>query len=113
MKPAEEVRWTKRRIAEKCIEISSHTLLEMGHKLGHGKLNEPRLEILLAANVRTVNCSGAPHTKAFIESLLARKKARLQALIAVARKLLHVIFGIFRSGLKYEGTKLFPKITLS
>lgn len=29
-----------------------------------------------------------PHAKAFFESLLARKKARLQALIAVARKLL-------------------------
>jgi transposase len=51
--------------------------------------------------------------KAFFESLLARNKARLQALIAVARKLLHAIFGIFRSGLKYEGTKLFPSITLS
>jgi transposase len=54
-----------------------------------------------------------PHTKALFESLLARNKARLQALIAVARKLLHAIFGIFRSGLKYEGTKLFPRITLS
>jgi transposase len=51
-----------------------------------------------------------PHAKAFFESLLARKKARLQALIAVARKLLHAIYGIFRSGLKYEGTKLFPRI---
>ena len=59
MKPAEEVRWTKRQIAGKCIEISRHTLLAMGHKLGHGKLNEPRLEVLLAATVRTVNCSGA------------------------------------------------------
>ena len=54
-----------------------------------------------------------PHAKAFFESLLGRKKARLQALIAVARKLLHAIYGIFRSGLKYEGTKLFPRITLS
>jgi transposase len=54
-----------------------------------------------------------PHAKAFCDSLLARKKALLQALIAVARKLLHAIFGIFRSGLKYEGTKLFPRITLS
>jgi transposase len=54
-----------------------------------------------------------PHANAFFESLLARKKARLQALIAVARKLLHAIYGIFRSGLKYEGTKLFPRITLS
>ena len=50
-----------------------------------------------------------PHAKAFFENLLARKKARRQALIAVARKLLHAIYGIFRSGLKYEGTKLFPQ----
>ena len=50
--------------------------------------------------------------KGFLESLLARNKARLQALIAVARKLLHAIYGIFRSGLKYEGAKLFPRITL-
>jgi transposase len=54
-----------------------------------------------------------PDAKAFVESLLARKKARLQALIAVARRLLHAIFGIFRTGLKYEGTKLFPRVTLS
>jgi transposase len=54
-----------------------------------------------------------PHAKAFFESLLARNKARLQALIAVARKLLHAIYGIFRSGAMYEGAKLFPSITLS
>ena len=52
-----------------------------------------------------------PHAKAFYESLLARNKARLQALVAIARKLLHAIYGIFRSGQKYEGTKLFPRIT--
>jgi transposase len=40
-----------------------------------------------------------PHAKAFFDSLLARNKARLQALIAVARKLPHAIYGIFRSGL--------------
>jgi hypothetical protein len=51
--------------------------------------------------------------KAFFESLLARNKARSQALIAVARMLLHAIYGIFRSGLKYEGIKLFPRITLA
>jgi transposase len=48
-----------------------------------------------------------PHAKAFFESLLARNKARLQALIAVARKLLQAIYGIFRSGLKYEGQSCF------
>ena len=45
--------------------------------------------------------------KAFFDSLLARKKSRLQALIAVARKLLHALHGIFRSGLKYEGQSCF------
>jgi transposase len=54
-----------------------------------------------------------PHMKVFFETLLARKKARLQALIAVARKLLHAIYGIFRNGLKYEGARLFPRINLS
>ncbi len=54
-----------------------------------------------------------PHANAFFECLLARKKARLQVLIAVARKLLDAIYGIFRSGMKYEGAKLFPMITLS
>jgi transposase len=54
-----------------------------------------------------------PHAKTFFESLPTRKKARLQALIAVARKLQHAIYGIFRNGLKYDGTKLFPRITLS
>ncbi len=54
-----------------------------------------------------------PYAKAFFESLLTRKRARLLALIAVARKLLHATYGIFRSGVKYEGSKLFPRITLS
>lgn len=53
-----------------------------------------------------------PHAKAFFESLLARNKALLQAHIAVARKLLHAIYGILRSGGMYEGAKSFPSITL-
>jgi Family of unknown function (DUF5677) len=56
---AEAVQWTKRQISEKCLEISRHTLLEMGHKLGHGKMVDARMEILLAATVRTVNSSRA------------------------------------------------------
>src|SRR3984957_14421494 len=38
-----------------------------------------------------------PHARAFFESLLARNKAHLQALVAVARKLLHAIYGMIRS----------------
>lgn len=49
-----------------------------------------------------------PHLRAFYQLLQSRHKAKMQALIAVARKLLHAIYGIFRSGLPYDGSKLFP-----
>ena len=51
-----------------------------------------------------------PHLKAFYQTLLARHKAKLQALIAVARKMLHAIYGIFRSHTPYDGRKLFPHL---
>lgn len=51
-----------------------------------------------------------PHLKAFYELLQARHKAKLQALIAVARKMLHAIHGIFRSPTHYDGQKLFPAL---
>src|SRR5207244_2960031 len=51
-----------------------------------------------------------PHLKAFYELLQSRHKAKLQALIAVARKLLHAIYGIFRSHTPYDGRKLFPAL---
>jgi len=51
-----------------------------------------------------------PHLKAFYEILLSRHKAKLQALIAVARKLLHAIYGILRTQTPYEGRKLFPQL---
>jgi len=51
-----------------------------------------------------------PHLRAFYELLQSRHKAKLQALIAVARKLLHAIYGIFRSQTPYDGHKLFPEL---
>lgn len=53
-----------------------------------------------------------PHMKAFYEVLQCRHKAKLQALIAVARKLLHAIYGIFRTHTAYNGQKLFPGLKL-
>jgi len=50
-----------------------------------------------------------PHIKAFYEALLTRHKSKLQALMAVARKLLHAIYGIFKSRAPYDGRKLFPQ----
>jgi transposase len=51
-----------------------------------------------------------PHLKAFYELLQSRHKAKLQALVAVARKLLHAIYGIFRNLTPYDGRKLFPAL---
>jgi transposase len=50
-----------------------------------------------------------PHLRAFYQALLARHKAKLQALIAVARKLLHAIFGMFRRSTDSDGSRLFPQ----
>lgn len=54
-----------------------------------------------------------PHLRGFYHALIARHKANLQALIAVARKMLHAIFGMFRSRSAYDGARLFPKIEIT
>jgi hypothetical protein len=48
--------------------------------------------------------------KAFSKLLHARRKTKLQAIIPVARKLLHPIFGIFKHGAPWDGAKLFPNL---
>jgi transposase len=49
-----------------------------------------------------------PYLRDFYHQLQARHKTKLQALMAVARKLLHAIFGMFKTGTPYDGAKLFP-----
>jgi hypothetical protein len=53
-----------------------------------------------------------PHLRGFYAALLGRHKRKLQALIAVARKILHAIFGMFRTGSPYDGQRLFPRLVL-
>lgn len=48
----------------------------------------------------------SPHLRAFYLRLVSRGKARLQAVIAVMRKLLHGLFAMFRSNQTYDGAKL-------
>lgn len=54
-----------------------------------------------------------PYLKAFYGQLLARNKTKLQALTAVARKILHAIYGIFKTDTPYDGAKLFPALAAS
>ena len=48
-----------------------------------------------------------PHLRAFYEHLQARGKLKMQALVAVMRKLLHAIYGMFKHQQTYEGSKVF------
>src|ERR1700756_1370300 len=48
----------------------------------------------------------APYLRAFYQNLLARGKARLQAVVAVMRKLLHALFAMFRANQPYDGSRL-------
>jgi len=48
-----------------------------------------------------------PHFRAFYQHLLDRGKTKLQALVAVMRKLLHAIFGMFKHNQLFDGTKVY------
>jgi transposase len=54
-----------------------------------------------------------PHMRAFYQALRERHETGLQALMAVTRKLLHAIYGIFKCGMPYDGRRLFPQIQLA
>jgi transposase len=48
-----------------------------------------------------------PHLRAFYEHLLARGKSKMQALVAVMRKLLHALFGMFKHNQTFDGAKVY------
>ena len=52
-----------------------------------------------------------PNVKAFYEQLLVRAKKPMQAIVAVMRKLLHAIYGMFRHGRDFEGDKFYALAT--
>ena len=54
-----------------------------------------------------VACRFEPHLRGFYEHLLARGKSKRQALLAVARKLLHAIYGMFHGLKPYDGARVY------
>jgi len=48
-----------------------------------------------------------PHLGAFYQHLLARGKTKMQALVAVMRKLLHAIYGMFKNHVPYDGARIY------
>ncbi len=51
------------------------------------------------------------HFAAFYAALLQRNKAKRAALVAVMRKQLHAICGVWGSGEPFDGSRLFPHLT--
>src|SRR5574340_606583 len=54
-----------------------------------------------------------PHLRAFYQHLLARGKTKMQALVAVMRKLLHAIFGMFKHYQPFHGAKIYTLVPAS
>ncbi len=63
-----------------------------------------RRALFLPAIVAAVH---EPHVKAFYEKLLGRGKTKMQANVAVMRKLLHAIYGMLKHDRDFEGEKFF------
>jgi transposase len=68
------------------------------------RCNRALRAILFMAGLVARRC--CPHLKAFALSLVARGKAKKQAIVAVARKLTHAIFAVLMSKEPYSGEKL-------
>ena len=96
----------------------AHSGLDPAHQVSGSSVKKPsRISRAGNRNLRRVLYMPAlvaiqhdPHIKAFYHSLVERHKAKMQALIAVARKRLHAIYGIFKSNTTYDGRKLFPNL---
>jgi len=52
-----------------------------------------------------------PVVRAFADKLVSRNKKRIQALVAVMRKLLHAIWGMFRHNTVFDAAILFPDVS--
>lgn len=99
----------------------AHSGLDPAHQVSGSSVNKPS-HISRAGNRHLRRALYMPalvaahrdaHLQAFYRSLLNRRKAKMQALIAVARKMLHGIYGMFRSNSSYDGARLFPSLTPS
>ena len=62
---------------------------------------------LFMPTLSAVRCN--PHRTDYYQALQARHKTKLHAPMAVVRKLLHTIYGIFKTRTPYDGKRLFPK----
>jgi transposase len=86
-------------------QFTSGTSVQKRPRISRGGSRHLRRALYMPALVAVRH---EPHLRAFYQRLLSRGKARLQAVVAVMRKLLHALFAMFRSNQSYDGSKLCP-----
>jgi len=84
-------------------QFTSGTSVEKKPRISRGGSRHLRRALYMPA---LVALRREPHLRAFYQRLVSRGKARLQAVVAVMRKLLHALFAMFRSNQTYDGSKL-------
>jgi transposase len=83
--------------------FTSGTSVEKRPRISRGGSRHLRRALYMPA---LVALRREPHLRAFYQRLVSRGKARLQAVVAVMRKLLHALFAMFRFDQTYDGSKL-------
>jgi transposase len=73
-------------------------------KRGNARLRHILFMTALVASRHDLHFSG------FYAALLSRQKSKRAALVAVMRKQLHAICGIWRTKTRYDGARLFPRL---
>jgi transposase len=76
-------------------------------KVGISKVGNRNIRRALYMPALTASRS-SPHLRAFYRHLQNNGKCKMVSLIAVMRKLLHAIFGMFKHDLLFQGDKLYP-----
>ncbi len=87
------------------LQFMSGTSVEKRPRISRGGSRHLRRALYMPALVALQH---EPHLRTFYQRQVGRGKARLQAVIAVMRKLLHGLFAMFRLNQSYDGSKLFP-----
>ena len=84
------------------------------HRSGQSVCKRPRLGQAGNRHLREalympalVSIRWEQHLQGFYQHLLERAKSKKQALLAVARKLLHALYGMFRTNRPYDGTLVY------
>ena len=79
-------------------------------KVGISKVGNRHIRRALYMPALSAACHN-PHLKSFYQHLQTNGKCKMVALIAVMRKLLHAIYGMFKHNATFDGAKLYPAFT--